>query len=189
MHGGFILVPLVTVVRQVYIFNAVKLLNAVKWGSSVTRLRWNLPESKIRLDTQLIELGVLKQHEEVDPAHLRELKKEIESDKILKFAIAVDKNTNIILDGEHRFNALRELGCTKVPVIFLDYGSPYIEVQAWRNGERVTKKDVLEAGLSGKKLPPKTSEHMIRICNTLRHISAVERRVNIPLEKLRGNNK
>ena len=153
----------------------------------MTRPHWNLPESKIRLDTQLIQLGVLKQHEEVDPAHLKELKKEIESDKILKFAIAVDKNTNIILDGEHRFNALRELGCTKVPVTFVDYSSPDIEVQAWRNGERVTKKDVLEAGLSRKKLPPKTSEHIIRICNTLKHISAIEKRVNIPLEKLRGN--
>lgn len=153
----------------------------------MVRSRWNLPESKIRLNTQLIELDVLKQHEEVDPAHLRELKKEIESDKILKFAIAVDKNTSIVLDGEHRFNALRELGCTKVPVTFVDYSSPDIEVQAWRNGERVTKKDVLEAGLSGKKLPPQTSQHMIRIWNTLKHISAIEKRVNIPLEKLRGD--
>jgi ParB-like chromosome segregation protein Spo0J len=146
--------------------------------------RWNLPESKILLDAQLIELSKLKQHEEVDPAHLKELK-EIETDKILKFAIAVDKNTNIILDGEHRFNALKELGCTKVPVIFVDYSSQDIEVRAWRNNERVTKKDVIEAGLSRKKLPPKTSEHIIRICNTFKHISAIEKRVDIPLEKLR----
>jgi len=152
----------------------------------VSRSRLNLPEFKMLLGTQLIELGALKQHEEVDRAHLRELKKEIESDKILKFAIAVDKNTNIILDGEHRFNALKELGCTKIPVIFVDYGSPDIEVKAWRKNDQVTKKDVIEAGLSGKKLPPKTSEHMIRIRNTLKHISAIEKRVNTPLKKLRG---
>lgn len=153
----------------------------------MTRLRVDLLKSKIPLDTQLIELAVLKQHEEVDPAHLRELKKEIESDKILKIAIAVDKNTNIILDGEHRFNALKELGCTKIPVTFVDYGLPDIKVQAWRNDERMTKKDVIEAGLNGKKLPPKTTKHMIRICNTLKHISTIEKRVDIPLEKLRGD--
>lgn len=152
----------------------------------MTRSRRNLPESKIPINAQLIDLSVLKQHEEVNLAHLRELKEEIESDQILKFAIAVDKSTNIILDGEHRSNALKELGCTKIPVVFVDYGSPDIEVKAWRKNEQVTKKDVIEAGLSGKKLPPKTSEHMIRIRNTLKHISAIEKRVNTPLKKLRG---
>jgi ParB-like chromosome segregation protein Spo0J len=161
------------------------LLNEV--ATSLTRPRRNLPKSKTPLNAQIIELSALKPHEEVDPIHLRELRKEIESDKILKLAIAVDKNTNIILDGVHRFNALKELGCTKIPIIYVDYGSPDIEVQAWRKNERVTKKDVIEAGLSGKRLPPKTSEHMIRICNTLKHISAIEKRVNISLEKLRGD--
>jgi ParB-like chromosome segregation protein Spo0J len=155
----------------------------------LTRPHTNLPKSKTPLNVQIIELSALKPHEEVDPIHLRELRKEIESDKILKLAIAVDKNTNIILDGEHRFNALKELGCTKVPVIFVDYGSSDIEVQAWRNDELVTKQDVIEAGLGEKKLPPRTSEHLIRIGNTLKHISAIEKRVNIPLERLRGDTK
>jgi ParB-like chromosome segregation protein Spo0J len=135
----------------------------------------------------LIQLDMLKQHEEVNQAHLRKLKKEIESDKILKFAIVVDKNTNIILDGEHRFNALRDLGCNKIPVVFVDYNSSVIEVQAWSSGEQLTKKDVIEAGLSGNRLPSITSKHMVRIRNTLKHISAIEKRVDIPLEKLRGD--
>lgn len=161
----------------------------MRLATLLTHPRRNLPKSKTPLNAQIIELSALKPHEEVDPIHLRELRKEIESDKILKLAIAVDKNTNIILDGVHRFNALKELGCTKVPVIFVDYGSPDIEVQAWRNDELVTKEDVIEAGLNEKKLPPKTSEHMIRIGNTLKHISAIEKRVDIPLERLRGDTK
>jgi len=139
------------------------------------------------LDMRLVELDTLRHHEEANLDHLRELKKEIELDKILKFAIVVDKNTNIILDGEHRFNALKELGCNKVPVVFVDYNSPAIEVQAWRNGEQVTKKDVIEAGLGGKKLPPTTSKHMIRTCKTHTHISVIEKRVDISLEKLRDH--
>lgn len=153
----------------------------------MARSRWRLPESETLFDTRLVELGALKQHEEVDQVHLRELKKEIESDKILKFAIAVDMNTNVILDGEHRFSALKQLRCSKIPAIFVDYNSSVIEVQAWRRGEQITKKNVIDAGLSGKKLSPTTSKHMIRIRNTLKHISTIEKRVNIPLEKLEGN--
>ncbi len=135
---------------------------------------------------QLVELDELRQHEEVDPAHLKELTEEIASDKILKFAIVVDKNTNVILDGEHRFNALKDLGCKKIPVVYVDYNSPDIEAQAWRSDERLTKKDVIEAGLGRKKLPPITSKHVIKNGDRLLHISAIEKRVNIPLEVLRN---
>jgi ParB-like chromosome segregation protein Spo0J len=138
-----------------------------------------------KLQAQIVKLSKLKQHEEVDPTHLKELKEEIHSDKILKFAIIVDKNTNIILDGQHRFNAIRELGCKCIPVVYVDYNSPAIEVQSWKGNPHLTKKDVIEAGLSGRKFPPKTSKHMVRIGDSLLHISAIEKRVDIPLEKLR----
>ncbi len=118
---------------------------------------------------------------------MKELKDEIRSDGMLKLAIAVDIDTNIILDGEHRFNALKELGCGKIPVVFVDYDSPKIEIQAWRKGEQFTKKDVIEAGFSRQKLPPTTTKHMIKSFNRLRHISAIEKRVNVPLEKLRDD--
>lgn len=116
---------------------------------------------------------------------MKKLKKEIESDSILKFAIVVDKNTNVILDGEHRVNALKELGCKAIPVVYIDYNSSNIEIQTWRKKLQLIKKDIIEAGLSGRKLPPKTSKHMIRIGDALQHISALEKRVDISLEELR----
>ena len=136
-------------------------------------------------EAQLVELDMLTEHEEVDPNHLKELKEEIEADKILKMAIVVDKNTNVILDGEHRFNVLRELGCRKIPVIYVDYNSPDIEVQSWKGNPHLTKKDVIEAGLGGRRFPPKTTKHVINVGDRILHISAIEKRVNIPLEKLR----
>jgi len=139
----------------------------------------------LKPQTQIVKLNKLKQHEEVDPAHLKELKEEIDSDKILKFAIIVDKNTNVILDGQHRFNAIRELACKRIPVVYVDYNSPAIEVQSWKGNPHLTKKDVIEAGLSGRKFLPKTSKHMVWIGDSLLHISAIEKRVDIPLEKLR----
>lgn len=45
---------------------------------------------------------------------------------------------------------------------------------------------MIEAGLSGKKLLPKTSKHMIRIGHEKSHISTIEKRVDIPLDVLRS---
>lgn len=134
----------------------------------------------------LIELNKLRQHEEADPKHLKELTKEIASDKILKYPIVVDEKNNIILDGEHRYNALRNLGCKRIPAIYVDYNSPNIEVQTWRNCYHLTKRDIIEAALTGKRFPPKTSRHMIRNSDILSHISTIEKRVDIPLEVLKS---
>ena len=103
----------------------------------------------------------LKEHEEVSLDHLIQLKQEIEKDGFLKNPIIVDKNTNIILDGHHRFNSLKQLNCTKVLAYLVNYNSPEIKVRNWRRGEKVMKKDVIKAGLTGKKLPSKTSRHII----------------------------
>lgn len=137
-------------------------------------------------EAHLIELNKLRQHEEADPKHLKELTQEIASDKILKYTIVVDQKTHVILDGEHRYNALKNLGCKRIPVIYVDYSSPNIEVQTWRNNYHLKKRDVIEAALTGKKFPPKTSCHMIRNSDTLSHISTIEKRVDIPLEVLRS---
>jgi hypothetical protein len=135
---------------------------------------------------QLVEIDKLKHHEMVDPNHLEKLREEIKSDGILKVAIVVDEERNIILDGHHRVVALKELGCAKIPAVLVDYNSPNIEVQSWRNPEKVTKEDVIKAGISQEKLPPKTSKHMIKVDGVQKHISAIEKEVNIPLEKLKG---
>lgn len=134
----------------------------------------------------LIDIDKLKEHEGTDAEHLKELMEEIKSDGILKKPIAVDRNTNIVLDGEHRLKVLKELGYTKIPVVFIDYSSPRIIVLPWRKGENITKDDVIKAGLTKNKLPPKTSKHMVEVNGRLKHISFLEREVNIPLEKLRG---
>ncbi len=137
-------------------------------------------------EIHLIKLAELHEHEETDPAHLKELTQQIAADKILKHPIVVDEKTNTMLDGEHRFNALKSLGCKRIPVIYVDYNSPNIVVQTWRNNYNLTKKDVVEAALSGKRFPPKTTYHMIKNSETLSHISSIEKRVDIPIEVLKS---
>ena len=143
-----------------------------------------LSTSQARVD--LVEVSELREHEEVDPRHLEALRAKIKADGVLKRPIVVDRTTHVILDGEHRFNALKQLGCTRVPLIFVDYNSPSIHVKAWRRQERLTKQDVIEAGVTDRKLRPKTSRHEILVGSRLRHISALQTRVDIPLEQLRG---
>ncbi|MGB9675805.1 MAG: pyridoxal-phosphate dependent enzyme [Candidatus Bathyarchaeales archaeon] len=136
-------------------------------------------------EPQLISLEKLKPHEEVDAKRLAELKRSIEADNALKYPIIADKKSNVIIDGEHRFTALKELQCKTIPVIYIDYESPLIDVQSWRKDFKLTKKAVIEAGISGKKLPPKTSKHLIKRSNDATHISAIEKRIDAPLEMFR----
>jgi len=165
---------LISLAVNLYIFNGVKFqFNGVKM-------------SKNNGEIHLVELEKLHQHEEADPEHLEELTQQIAADKILKYAIVADRKTNVILDGEHRYNALRNLGCKRIPVIYVDYESPNIEVQTWRNGYNLTKQDIIEAALTGRRFPPKTSRHMIRNSDVLVHISSIERKVDVPLEILKS---
>lgn len=108
-----------------------------------------------------INIDLLKQHEMVIECHLERLLAEIKKDGCIKDPIIADKNTLVILDGHHRFNALKRLGAKFCPVCLVDYASDKIKVGCWRKGEAVTKKKVIAAGMTGKLFLPKTSKHEI----------------------------
>ncbi len=109
-------------------------------------------------EIRLVKLDRLKEYEDINSIRLKELKEKIGSDIILKFATIIGKNINIVLDGGLRFNILKELECRRIPVVYVDYNSSDIEVQSWRDNQILTKKDIIKAGLSEKKLSPKTSK-------------------------------
>ena len=124
----------------------------------------------------VLPLQQLREHEEVDHERLAKLFKELMHDGFLRYPLLVDASTFIILDGHHRFWALKLLGAKLAPVYLVDYMSDKIKVLSWRKGWHVDKKLVLEAGLSGRKLPPKTSRHVL--------IGVKIPRIDWPLEKL-----
>ena len=161
----------------------------MKKKKSLSKIHQSKQPSDISLqitdDICFIECEALKEHEEIRPDYLEELKNEIMSDGILKMPIAVDKKTYIILDGHHRLHALKKIGCKKIPAILFDYQSPEIEVIPWREDENITKEMIIQTALAGKRMPPKTSKHMILIKGELKHISVLEKDINIPLEKLK----
>ena len=137
------------------------------------------------VDIVFIRIEELREHEEIRPDYLDELKNEILSDGMLKMPIAVDRSTYIILDGHHRLHALKKIGCKKIPVILVDYQSTEIEVIPWREGEKITKEMIIDTALTGKRMRPKTSRHMILVEGQLKHISCIETIINVPLDELK----
>ncbi|MEM2815806.1 MAG: pyridoxal-phosphate dependent enzyme, partial [Candidatus Bathyarchaeia archaeon] len=137
-------------------------------------------------NVHIVDLDKLLPHEDVSQEILKRILNELLADGVFRQAIVVDRNTNVILDGEHRHAALKFLGCKVIPVVYVDYNSPEVVVQCWDGSRSLTKRDVIEAGLSGKRLPPKTSKHMIREGHVLLHISKIEETVNLPLSALKN---
>ena len=141
----------------------------------------------------LVDITQLIEHESVDLSYLGKLKEEITKDGFLRKAISVDINSMVVLDGHHRLNALIEIGCKKIPVIFVDYRSPDIVVKKWTGEDNITLDDVIvtkeyivSTALSGKRLPVKTSKHLIMLDGEFQHISVIEIDVDEPLKNLKS---
>lgn len=111
----------------------------------------------------LIEIRRLHGHEHIRPALLRELTEQIRRDGVLKRPVLVADRDFVILDGHHRVEALRALGCKRVSVYLVDYDSDLVNLGTWPNAAVavVTKQDVIRRGLSNDLLPPKTTRHAL----------------------------
>ncbi|MEM3602013.1 MAG: ParB N-terminal domain-containing protein [Candidatus Bathyarchaeia archaeon] len=136
----------------------------------------------------MVEMSTLKPHEKIDEERLCSLKAEIERDGVLKKPIVADFKTKVVLDGHHRIGALQALGCSKIPVIFVDYQSPKIGVKDWMSWEEYPKSEVVEAALKGELLPPKSTWHYIIFSKKIAHISKIQKPVNVPLKNLMASN-
>ena len=62
------------------------------------------------LEIVLLPIDKLKPHEKGSPLYLELLKQEILRDGMLKYPIIADEKTHVILDGMHRWLALKNLG-------------------------------------------------------------------------------
>ena len=138
-----------------------------------------------RFGVRIMEVSDLRGHEMLDPRRLINLQAEIRSDGILKKPIAVDMNTNVVLDGHHRMGALKLLGCSKIPVLLVDYQCPHIGVKANDKQTEYPKHKVIEAALTRKPLLPKSTWHYTTSSNEIAHISKIQKRVDTPLNVLK----
>lgn len=138
----------------------------------------------MKAELKLMRIEELKEHEQYDPVHLEELFAEIVRDGVLKRPILVDERTKTIIDGHHRYNCMKRLGKRYIPAYLIDYRSEDLVVEPWDNRPPVTKEDVLRAALTGQKLPPKSSKHMVKIGGVLQHVTYIEYERPTPLNEI-----
>ena len=116
--------------------------------------------SDIISSLDLVNIERLKCHEQVVQNRLNSLKFYLQSldNDILVSSIIVCDKTNTIIDGHHRFHALKELGFNEIPVTFINYNVS--EIKAYYD-DRISKDEILHASESGNLLLPKSSKHVI----------------------------
>lgn len=125
----------------------------------------------------LLPVGRLTPHEEVDETDVDRLTKRIRADGAVHEPVLVDRATEVILDGHHRFHALQQLGCRRIPCYCVDYLEPTIIVETWDSRALIDKHELLRQALAGERYPIKTSRH-----RTLFDLP----RQSTPIETLRG---
>ncbi len=76
---------------------------------------------------KVIDINLLKTHEEVDKDHVREIKQALVKDGVQIEPILVENKHNIILDGHHRVEALKDLGYSKILAYVVDYESVLLD--------------------------------------------------------------
>jgi len=113
---------------------------------------------------QLIPVEVLKPHEQVIQKKVDQLERmTIRWDAYTK-PLLVDGATGTILDGHHRYEIARRLDLQCLPCVVVEYlEDDSITLLLWPNSDRegISKDDVIQAGLSGDLMPPKTSRHLL----------------------------
>ncbi len=116
--------------------------------------------NEIITDIANVDLQLLKCHESVIPDKVNLLKKYLESlgEEITISSIIVCNKSNTIIDGHHRFHALKQLGIRELPVTYVDYFKNEIKTYF---DDRITKDYILLSSTSGNLLPPKSTKHLI----------------------------
>lgn len=112
----------------------------------------------------MIPVEVLKPHEQVIQKKVDQLERmTIRWDAYTK-PLLVDGATGTILDGHHRYEIARRLDLQCLPCVVVEYlDDDSITLLLWPNSDRegISKDDVIQAGLSGDLMPPKTSRHLL----------------------------
>lgn len=122
---------------------------------------------KSALKIAIVPIDELRPHEKGSPLYLKLIRKELVKDGMLRHPIVADEKNLVILDGMHRWLALKSLGYIHIPVILVNASrDPRIRIGKRRihryvdySSHKITIKKVISAGLSGQLMPPKSTRH------------------------------
>lgn len=113
---------------------------------------------------KFVDIRTLIQHEQIDRARLDEVRNQLRIQGVVRRPVIVDEESNVILDGHHRVQVLRELGAKHVPVVYVRYSDETVRVYLRRKDilMKLLKRYVVEKAISHELFPSKTTRHLIR---------------------------
>ena len=111
----------------------------------------------------LIDIELLNPHEKVIEKKKTSLAKFIKSydNYYIISSIVCCHKSMLIIDGHHRYFALKELGFKKVPVTHIDYSHKSIRTGKLNS---IDKEQIIKMGRSNELMEPKSTEHAV-YCN------------------------
>lgn len=104
-----------------------------------------LPHEKVIIDKKEVLKSSLKYKDEY----------------IIISTILICSQSNMIIDGHHRYTALKELGYDKVPVTIVNYFSDKIITD---ENDAFSKKEIIYRSKTGDLFEPKSTKHLV-FCN------------------------
>jgi len=131
----------------------------VEWGGAAG-LYSKLRAPSWSLGLALVDILMLKPHEETMPKRVDDLVSDLRSRRILEYPVVVDHVTLTILDGHHRVEALARLGYRFAPALLVDYLSSRVKVEPRRNMP-LSKIEVIARAAARRPYPPKTTRHVL----------------------------
>lgn len=103
-------------------------------------------------------------HEEIDPAEVETLAAEMRAQGVCREPVWIARGSGILLNGHHRFAALRRLGAVRVPAWVFDYDDDaVISLERWGPGPPVSKSEVVRRARERRPFPPKTTRHVLHV--------------------------
>ncbi|MED7819941.1 MULTISPECIES: ParB N-terminal domain-containing protein [unclassified Francisella] len=124
------------------------------------------------------ELSELIPSEKISKESANNLYEEILKSKAWKHPVLIDVNTNVILDGHHRFSVAKKLQLKYIPCILVDFNSSIISVTSWKTREKLCKSMILDRALSGDLFDYKTTKNVLH--------TDMDFRSSIPLDMLKN---
>jgi len=123
----------------------------------------------IKIDSDIIEgisevnIESLIPHEKVlvDKKNILKENLKYKDDCLIISTILICSKSNIIIDGHHRYRALKELGFKKAPVTLVNYFSDKIITN---ENDSFSKNKIISNSKEGNLYEPKSTKHLI-FCN------------------------